>query len=132
MDDREKTEVDEDILNAKSNKFFLKYVESLVVLCEGEEKKRNRQCAGHEKRADLLQAKPLLTGCGGKGLRARDGGFRSCSNYFSPQTTEAIQGPRAQRDIQIRQPSCPASKSYVVKTLHSPLKHMIHELNETG
>ena len=103
-----------------------------MVLSEGEEKKkgvRNRQHTSHEKRADLLQAKPLLTGCGSKGPRARAGGFRSCSNYFSPQTTEAAQGPGAQRDIQIKQPG-PLVLNHMWSKLCAHL--LIHELNETG
>lgn len=49
-----------------------------------------------EKRKEsFLKAKPLLTGCGSRGPNARTGGFRPCSNYFYPQTTEAAQGPGA-------------------------------------
>lgn len=57
-----------------------------------------------EKRRDLLKVKPRLAGCGSRGPKARAGGFRPCSNYFSPQTTEAAQGPGARHDFQIKQP----------------------------
>lgn len=65
-----------------------------MVLSEGEEKEKGLEIGSIlVMRRDLLQAKPLLTGCGNKGPRARAGGFRSFSNYFSPQTTEAAEGP---------------------------------------
>ena len=52
--------------------------------------------------------------------KAGAGGFRPCSNYFPPQTTEG--GTRARSTAWLWDKTAAVSKSCAVRTLHSPLQ----------